>query len=250
MTDKKRLLVFFIVLIIVSIIEASIIFYSPIKKPSQKSAINSKKISIHLSFAKPVACKPKHQQEQKPIRTPEPKIDPKPKPKPKFKPKPKQKFKQKLHPKSKSKQIQKKVVKQSKTEEKKKQPETVQKIQPKNIPSTPKKSNPSAQKVDYAKMDRIKSAYLKEVRKLIELNKYYPRRAKRMHRSGVVEIEFMILKDGKISNITIVKESKYKILNRAAKKTLEKIGTFKPLPEVFKSDSLTLRVPINYILKH
>jgi len=236
----KRLLIFFIVLIIVSIIEASIIFYASLEKPSQKTAINKKFVSLHLCYAKSTASKPKPKQELKPVKKPEPK--PKPKLKPKPKPKPKQKLKPKMKPTLNPKPIQKKLVKQPSS--------TVQKSHLKSIQSAPKKSNPSAQKVDRAKMDAIKSAYLKEVRQLIEFNKYYPRRAKRMHRSGVVEIEFTILKNGKISNINILKGCKYSILNRAAKKTLEKIGAFKPLPNAFESDSLTLRIPINYILKH
>lgn len=244
MVEKKRLPIFFIVLIIVSIIEASIVLYANLEKPSQKTATSSKKVAIHLCYAKPVTCKKEQKQEPKPVKKTEPKVEPKPpksKPKPKLKPKPKQKLKSKLKPKPKPKPVQKKVVKQS---------ESAQKSKHRNIPSTPKKSAPSAQKADRAKIDRIKSAYLKEVHQLIEENKYYPRRAKRMHRSGVVEIEFTILKDGKISNINILKGCKYSILNRAAKKTLGKIGTFQPLPNAFESDSLTLRVPINYILKH
>ena len=242
MADKKRLLLFVIVLIIVTIVEASIIFYTNIEKPSQKAAIESKKISIHLTSYQPTSCKPKIKPIQKSVAKPKPKINPKPKPKPKPRPKPKPKLthKPKAKLKSKFKPVQKKLLKQSK----------IVKPQPKTVSSTPKKSNPSAQKVDNTKIDLIKSAYLKEIRQLIEFNKYYPRRAKRMHQTGVVEIEFMILKNGKISNITVIKRCSHKILNRAAKKTLEKIGSFKPLPNAFKSDSLTLRVPINYILKH
>jgi len=256
--DKKRLLLFVIVLIIVTIVEASIIFYTNIEKPSQKAAIESKKISIHLTSYQPTSCKPKIKPIQKSVTKPKPKIKPKPKPKlkpkprpkPKPKPKPKLTHKPKAKLKSKYKPVQKKLLKQSKIEKKKKQPKDIVKPQPKTVSSTPKKSNPSAQKVDNTKIDLIKSAYLKEIRQLIEFNKYYPRRAKRMHQTGVVEIEFMILKNGKISNITVLKRCRYKILNRAAKKTLEKIGSFKPLPDAFKSNSLTLRVPINYILKH
>jgi len=243
--DKKIFSIFFISLIIVSIIEASIILFSSIEKPSQKSSTNSKKISIHLCFSKPVICK----QIQKPVVKNSPKSKVKPKLKPN--PKPKLKRKPKLKSKPKSKPVQKKVVKQPKVEDKKNQTKALKNLQPKSIQSSPKKrGNLSAQKVDRAEIDAIKAAYLKEVRELIEFNKYYPRRAKRMHRSGVVEIEFTILKSGKVSNINILKGCKYNILNRAAKRTLEKIGTFKPLPNEFKTNSLTLRVPINYILRY
>jgi len=185
---KKKLSIFFIVLIIVSIIEASILLYIPIEKPSKKSAVKNEKLSLHLCYAKTTVYKPKPKIEPKPI--PKPKLTPKPKQKPKPKPKPKTKIKPKP--------VQKKVVKQPKPKEKKEQHKTVQNPQPKSVQSSPKRCKPSAQKVDRAKMDVVKAAYLKEVHELIEFNKYYPRRAKRMHRSGVVEIEFTIQKMAKL----------------------------------------------------
>ena len=244
MVNTKSISLFSIVLVIVSIIEAYIIFYTHIEHPSQKAVAESKRIYIHLTSKKESFSKQVSHTVRKPVEKPLPKQKPIKKIKSKIEPKSKfeSKSKHKLKP------VQKKATQKPKIESQKKQSKPIQKSQPKRVSTTPKKSNNTSQKIDHFKIDAIKTAYLKEIRELIEFNKYYPRSAKRMHQRGVVEIEFTIEKSGEISNIAIVKGCKYNILNRAAKRTLEKIGKFKPLPNEFKTNFLTLRVPINYIL--
>jgi len=238
--NTKSISLFSIVLVIVSIIEAYIIFYTHIEHPSQKAATESKRIYIHLTSKKESFSKQVRKAVEKPLPKQKPikKIKSKIEPKSKFE----SKSKHKLKP------VQKKATQKPKIESQKKQSKPIQKSQLKRVSSTPKKSNNTSQKIDHFKIDAIKAAYLKEIRELIEFNKYYPRRAKRMHQRGVVEIEFTIEKSGEISNIAIVKGCKYNILNRAAKRTLEKIGKFKPLPSEFETNFITLRVPINFIL--
>ncbi len=98
-------------------------------------------------------------------------------------------------------------------------------------------------------IEREKAAYLQKVRETIERHKYYPRIAKRLRMTGVVEVQLTILKNGRIKAVSVVRPSKHSRLDRAAVKTVEKIGRFAPLPEVFGTDTLTLRVPIRYTLK-
>ncbi|WP_457599284.1 energy transducer TonB [Hydrogenimonas sp.] len=87
------------------------------------------------------------------------------------------------------------------------------------------------------------------MREEIELHKYYPRSAKKLHQTGIVEVVFLIRKDGTIEGLKVSTPCRYRRLNKAALKTVEKIGGFDPLPDVFESDTLTLKIPINFVLK-
>jgi protein TonB len=83
---------------------------------------------------------------------------------------------------------------------------------------------------------------------MIESRKYYPRRARKMHQTGKVEVAFTIGRNGTITDLRVSDPCRYRSLNKAALKTLKKIGRFKPLPDVF-GDRLVLRIPIRYELK-
>lgn len=165
---------------------------------------------------------------QEPKVEPEPVVEPKPTPKPivKPKPKPKPKPKKKIQPKKKPKKKTKKV-------------------------KTPVKK-PSVQarpKLSATKVRRVKASYKASVKALIEARKYYPKQAKRLKQQGVVTVRFTILANGKITNIKVIGNAKYKRLNQGAIETLKKIGKFSPIPKELGMKRMELDVPIEYILR-
>jgi len=243
----KKPYLFISILISVVAAETLIFLYTRLETPSLKPAHEEKKVFLKLSSVKPApkpepVChcqeppKPKPEEvkpKPKPIEKPKqkPVIKPKPKPKPLKKPKP--------TPKKMEKPVKKYVEKRV--------------IDPvrKSLPPPPApKPVVAAQSVDKEKIDRIKAEYLASVRRKIEENKYYPRSAKRLRQTGVVEVKFTILKNGRIAALEVIGPCKYGRLNNAAKKTLEKIGKFDPIPEGIDSEEFRLKIPIKYMLKN
>ncbi len=259
--DKKKIKSpFLFVALLVSVFAAEVaIFYYTRVDPSMTPALKEeKKVYIKLSSIKPAPPKPVCECTAQPKAEPKPKpfTEPKPKPKPKpvVKPKPKPKPVVKPKPKPKPKPPEKRIVKQPQPVEVQKQiakepvKKPVKRVE-KVVSKPATKPVVSAQRVDTQKIERIKAEYLKAVREEIERNKYYPRSARKLHQTGIVEVEFVILKDGTIEKIALHSPCRHKRLNKAALRTLEKIGNFKPLPDVFESGELVLKIPINYKLK-
>ncbi|WP_294964017.1 energy transducer TonB [Sulfurimonas sp.] len=96
-------------------------------------------------------------------------------------------------------------------------------------------------------LEKEKNIYLSELAVWIKKHLKYPRQARRMNQEGVVEISFIITKQGDIKSVEIGSPCPYKRLNAAAKSLLVKLNRFKPLPE--NLDRWELNVPIIYALK-
>jgi len=127
---------------------------------------------------------------------------------------------------------------------------------PKKAPVTPPKKaapavtpGPVAKRQETAVADTLRARYLRKVRRMIEANKYYPRIAKKLRQTGRVEVQFGIRKDGSICCIEVIGPCRYRKLNKAARRTIERIGRFDPLPEALGISTLKIRVPIRYSLK-
>jgi protein TonB len=93
------------------------------------------------------------------------------------------------------------------------------------------------------KLDDEKERIAIEVRELLVRNKYYPKSARRRGIEGVVKVEFLLTKDGKISSLKTF--SKHNILSESLKETISRISDQFPQP---KSDVLIV-VNIKYSLK-
>ncbi len=90
--------------------------------------------------------------------------------------------------------------------------------------------------------------YLFELRSLIEQKKVYPPLARRLGESGVVSLEFSVLKDGKIVDPRIKAASAHDRLNKAAMELLEQVRNARPLPDEIRGEKLTVVLPIDYQL--
>ncbi|OCL87169.1 energy transducer TonB [Arcobacter porcinus] len=101
--------------------------------------------------------------------------------------------------------------------------------------------------VNQVKAAEMEDMYLGKIKHIIEKNKKYPRVAKRLKHEGKVTISFDILADGKIVNIRIIENSKYKTLDQATMELLENIAFFDAIPkELNKTVWNNIQVPVNY----
>lgn len=95
-------------------------------------------------------------------------------------------------------------------------------------------------------------AYLAELRQEImsHASDTYPRRAKRRQWQGQVLIQLLILPNGHISQLKIVRGSKYAILDQAAMEifTLKMQNRFKAFPKDIERQRWVIKVPVNYRL--
>ncbi|MES9972109.1 MAG: energy transducer TonB [Candidatus Thiodiazotropha sp.] len=155
---------------------------------------------------------------------PEPKPKPKPEPKPKPKPEPKPKPQPKPPPKPKPAPVEKPV-------------------EPVKLPPPPMPA------VNLGLIQRLEAEYKARLRRAIETNKGYPRRAVRMRQEGEVVVGFTIRRNGVIENLRIVESSGSKLLDKAARKAVEKTSGRLPFPDQLERNAWEFTIPINYSLR-
>ncbi|BCD68715.1 energy transducer TonB [Nitratiruptor sp. YY09-18] len=251
----------FIIFVVVLLIHGIFLFSktTPISIKEQKTEIQQLKL-YKITIQKPRYKSIRNiQYKQSTQLSPKPKIKPKPKlkPKPKSKPRPKlsHKYKHTPKPKSQKKLIRKQKIKpkpqsNSKPQLSKKQKSSEHQKMIKNIQKNENRVPKTETKRDNTILkNRVKANYMSLVKAKIEAKKYYPKIAKRLKQQGVVVVSFTILADGRITNVNILKPSKYKRLNNGAIETLQKIGKFKPIPKELGVDHLDIVVPIKYVIK-
>lgn len=97
-------------------------------------------------------------------------------------------------------------------------------------------------------LEGLKSQYLREhfayIRDLILKNITYPPLAKKVGWQGRVLVSFIIMEDGRVTNIKIVKSSGHAVLDRNVLETIREVQPF-PKPPV----RAELFIPVNYVLK-
>ncbi|OCL98594.1 transport protein TonB [Aliarcobacter thereius] len=137
----------------------------------------------------------------------------------------------------------KKEVKKPKKEKPKKKPEK-KVVQKEEVIKDKVITQDTVNQVKAAEMEDM---YLGKIKHIIEKNKKYPRVAKRLKHEGKVTISFDILADGKIVNIRIIENSKYKTLDQATMELLANIAFFDAIPkELNKTVWNNIQVPVNY----
>ena len=112
------------------------------------------------------------------------------------------------------------------------------------------KSNSSNKKTKKIKSDidinHLKEHFFVGLRELIENRKYYPKEAKSLGHSGLVKVQFEIFKNGEIKNIKVLDSSKSKLLDNAALRTIQNVGSYKPFPKQMTMNSLKIVQVITY----
>lgn len=233
MENKKSLLIIFMLITTVHIV-----LFAQLKVEEKVASIQNKPTpNISKINLKNVVIK-------KPEPKPEPVVEKVVETPVEIKPLPKTKSKNIIkHKKKKKKKIVKKVEKPTK------KIETPKKVEIAETPVLEQSSQKSIQKkvvLDSSKIKALENEYLAKLRHLIEKNKIYPKSAKRLRQMGKVHISFVITKDGHIKDAKILRNSKYKRLNKAAIAILSNINKFEPIPKKLNRNSWEITVPIVY----
>lgn len=102
--------------------------------------------------------------------------------------------------------------------------------------------------VDAGLLRSIEEEYKNALRQAIEAKKYYPKRARRMRREGLVEVDFTVDRSGLIKNISIYNSSGIKLLDTAALQAVETLRQFRPIPGELNRNQWPMRIPVEFSL--
>ncbi len=101
---------------------------------------------------------------------------------------------------------------------------------------------PSEKKVD------LMQELLEKVKQRVEKVKTYPHWAREAGYEGTAKVQFTILADGKLGEITLINSSGYDILDKAAIATIKKAVPFPSLMDSLNRTSLQIELPIAFRL--
>lgn len=87
------------------------------------------------------------------------------------------------------------------------------------------------------------------VRTKIERAKFYPRWARERGFEGVVGVRFVILPDGKVDDVKVVRPCHCEILNRAACEAIKKASPFNPRPKELEGREMAMEIDISFRLE-
>lgn len=90
--------------------------------------------------------------------------------------------------------------------------------------------------------------YFSSMRKAIELVWNYPKEAARRGLQGEVGLEFAIEKDGRASQVKVLKSSGYEMLDRAIVDAIRLASPFSPLPDGFGKKKIVVTGSFRYVL--
>lgn len=90
--------------------------------------------------------------------------------------------------------------------------------------------------------------YFTSLRKAIELVWNYPKEAARRGLQGEVGLEFAIEKDGRASQVKVLKSSGYEMLDRAIVEAIHLASPFSPLPDGFGKKKIVVTGSFRYVL--
>ncbi|WP_299976627.1 energy transducer TonB [Desulfobacula sp.] len=115
-----------------------------------------------------------------------------------------------------------------------------------DLPFVPEQSNINISdfKSDNVSDFLTKNDYFDMLRLKIESNKKYPDTARLKYIEGRVEINFIIAKDGRISDLKIVKPARHNSLNKAALKAVKDSAPFSVPPSNLFKESLKIEITI------
>ncbi len=92
-------------------------------------------------------------------------------------------------------------------------------------------------------------AYLKGVKENIVHAWHYPEQASEQGEEGKVDVEFTILKDGRLLNVRILQSSGFSALDREAIRAVGAASPFTPIPKQIALEQLSIRFIFNYTLE-
>ena len=99
------------------------------------------------------------------------------------------------------------------------------------------------------KAEKIYQSYYGVIRNILDSNKKYPLLSLQRRQEGTPVVEFTILQNGAVTNLS-VSSSGYRLLDREAQKIVLKSSPFPPIPDSIGKKSIDLRIPINFNLQY
>ncbi len=93
------------------------------------------------------------------------------------------------------------------------------------------------------------NAYLKEVKENIVDAWHYPEQASDQGKEGKVDVEFTILKDGRLLHVRILQSSGFSTLDREAIRAVGAASPFTPIPKQIELEQLSILFTFNYTLE-
>jgi protein TonB len=94
----------------------------------------------------------------------------------------------------------------------------------------------------------LERQYKAALREAIARERRYPRLSRRLGQEGVVEVQFEVLRDGRIQGVAVAEGSGYAPLDRAAVAAVERVGRFEPIPEALAKERWPLVIALDYRL--
>jgi len=94
-----------------------------------------------------------------------------------------------------------------------------------------------------------KALYAGQIAQLIQRNLHYPLSAKKLGQQGIVFVNMVIDKDGKILKAEIKKKSPFHAFNVSSLETIQRVGKFPPIPKEVGIEQYDVTVPVRYILE-
>lgn len=207
------------------------IFYSAKNFLPKDVGLQTRAIAISLSHFSPST--------KEPLPTPKEEVTPKPtpieKPKPIQKPLPKPKPIAK--PIKQVESVQPTPIKPIENVENTKEMAT----EAKNALATPKQMGNVPETLTFGK---VNDPFLISVKQAIDKNLEYPRKARMLRMTGIVMVEFTLLKEGGLENVKIIESSQHQLLDKSAIKTIMRATNDFPIPK----NNVIIQIPIQYLL--
>jgi protein TonB len=107
-------------------------------------------------------------------------------------------------------------------------------------------TTPSISEEEFA---QIWGDFTSAVRTRIARAKNYPSSAREDGLEGKAFLVFKIRKDGRALDIEVAQSSGHIILDKAAKRAVEKAAPFPPIPDKLNRNFALLKIPISFILR-
>ncbi|SCY34131.1 energy transducer TonB [Desulfoluna spongiiphila] len=109
---------------------------------------------------------------------------------------------------------------------------------------------PSSPAVDISGPSRAEllNLYAAQVRHRIESRKTYPQRARRQSMEGAVRVRFVLSPTGDVQKITIIRGSRFAMLNTAAKKAVLSAAPFPVIPGAMQKEPISIEVTLCFEL--
>jgi protein TonB len=103
--------------------------------------------------------------------------------------------------------------------------------------------------VSAVRLANITETYKRALLLALEANKRYPRDAQRRGVEGQVEVAFVVLQDGTLQQLVILRGSGSRHLDRAALQTLKRLHRFRPIPDELSRREWPMRVILRFALQ-